>query len=796
MKDNKLNNALEVISLKNLEGVISDDQLIKACENYKIKSDDFRDDYDYHIHVAKSLYDHLHGIEQDLEICKAIIPGQTKIVDGIMYIYTLTPNAKTQYDWRVYNGKNRIGRKINDSKIADAKSKYVNDMFPKDLSSLKVVKSLGGSTGAKLVEDANGVQYVMKRGSNTSNEHVKSEYLANQIYGLLGVRTPDFELYDDGGESVLLSKFIPFTKMPNTSNYNDMSKNFVADALLANWDVYMNDNCLIDSAGRVVRVDNGGALNFSARGRNKTFGPEVKSFYSMQKYNPSVVANLTDEDLIKQIDEVYSKAFDVVDFLNESGEGALAATMAKRFDDLFKIKKSIIAKINANKKKILPRKLKSEKEMYRVIDEKELDEIWNSYQGNYRSKIDRFDGPNGWNILSDICKKRGFDARPLVVEEKEYWDLVSKNKHQMFRGLAPNANSSATDFENSFKYNDNCFYGTLGVHGSGIYFHVNDGDKNKDKTQTTYKNSDAYKASVNYADKNKSSYGSGNVVECLLDPNAKIANVKDIKEEILKTLGNFDKKLADSKQAEIDALKIDLKKKEDDLFNVTENTIKQVKDDMNWNEDVLVMHQIEIDNIDWGALDKDGNPEYPSFDSFVKGNVFDWVKKNGGTINEKIKDDLYSLKLPNSPKEFLFSRYRWENNAIKRKNAFAKAYNWQLEQFRDWMMAEHYNVIDNAIKEELKNLGDKVNKLKDAVRSVKDQLNTKTEELNKIKSGSVNPDASLYNGIYEYTRKGGMEAVGIYAAIKGYDAIIKDHGNGGPNSFMIVFNRSKVIVKK
>jgi hypothetical protein len=112
------------------------------------------------------------------------------------------------------------------------------------------------------------------------------------------------------------------------------------------------------------------------------------------------------------------------------------------------------------------------------------------------------------------------------------------------------------------------------------------------------------------------------------------------------------------------------------------------------------------------------------------------------------------------------------------------------------MMAEHYNVIDNAVKEELKNLGDKVNKLKDAVRSVKDQLNTKTEELNKIKGGSVNPDASLYNGIYEYTRKGGMEAVGIYAAIKGYDAIIKDHGNGGPNSFMIVFNRSKVIVKK
>lgn len=91
---NKLREALNIFALQNMEGKVSDDLLVKACDAYKIKSDDFLDDYDYHVCVAKSLYDHLHGIEPDEDICKAVVPGQTKVVDGVMYIYTATPNAK------------------------------------------------------------------------------------------------------------------------------------------------------------------------------------------------------------------------------------------------------------------------------------------------------------------------------------------------------------------------------------------------------------------------------------------------------------------------------------------------------------------------------------------------------------------------------------------------------------------------------------------------------------------------------------------------------------------------------
>ena len=104
-----------------------------------------------------------------------------------------------------------------------AKQKYINDLFPNDLSTLKEIKTLGGSTGAKLVEDNDGNQYVLKRGKNTNSDHVRAEYLSNQLYGVLGLRTPDYELYEDNGEAVLLSRFIQGTHVPNIRDFDKMA---------------------------------------------------------------------------------------------------------------------------------------------------------------------------------------------------------------------------------------------------------------------------------------------------------------------------------------------------------------------------------------------------------------------------------------------------------------------------------------------------------------------------------------------------------------------------------------------
>src|SRR5690606_21269392 len=140
------------------------------------------------------------------------------------------------------------------------------------------------------------------------------------------------------------------------------------------------------------------------------------------------------------------------------------------------------------------------------------------------------------------------------------------------------------------------------IHGSGIYAHVNDGTSDKSNTPTTYKSSDAYNAARSYAGR------SGAILECCLEPNAKVALVSDVKNEIL-SLVSFDKAAADAKQTEIDDLDNQLGKVQNDYSNLTINTETAVKNKMHWHEDTLVMSQLEIDNTDWGRLDDDGNPD-------------------------------------------------------------------------------------------------------------------------------------------------------------------------------------------
>lgn len=201
-KQNKIYKSLQVIALGYSKGNIPVDTLIRACDLYKAKTD-FEDNYEYELMVAKSLYDALNEVEPDAEITKAVLPGQTKIVDGIMYIYSPTaPGSKQMYDWHVVKKgaktKKDIGEgsKLSDNQAKDAQQK-ISAMFPTDISSLTDVSTqIGGSTGAKLVQDAAGNRYILKKGTNTSNGHVLSEYLANQLYQALGIRVPDYELYD------------------------------------------------------------------------------------------------------------------------------------------------------------------------------------------------------------------------------------------------------------------------------------------------------------------------------------------------------------------------------------------------------------------------------------------------------------------------------------------------------------------------------------------------------------------------------------------------------------------------
>lgn len=791
MQESKLLKALRAVSVAVSTGAVSVDVLIKANQAYCEKTGFDSDTEDYQILVAKSCFDYINGVDQDEEIAKAIVPGTTKVVDGIVYIYSATkPGSKNLYDWHIVDKSRGL---LTDAQI-DAKQKFVNDMFPKDLASLKDVKTLGGSTGAKLVEDVNGTQYVLKKGTNTSSEHVKSEYLGNQLYNVMGVRTPDYELYDEGGEAVLLSCFIPNASMPKPSDYKKMAQDFIADVVLANWDVYENDNCLIDASGRVIRVDNGSCLEFRAQGKKKTNPPYnsdvLKTYKDMRRYNPSVVGYLDDNDILKQIQKIQGKKTAIIDFLNQSGFQTLAHTVGARIDNLSQIVSEINRSNALKNAKVLPRTLKPASEMYRNFSQKEIDAFWKNAQGSGSYGKLNFRGTNGWDLLSTICKERGFDARPRVVDDATYWGIVAKAKNpQMFRGLTSGGGYSQDELVAQFKYVDDCYYGTMGVYGEGIYAHMNDGTKNQDNTKTGHVNSDAYRGALGY-----SGGGSGGVLYLAYEDDVKLASVSQLKSEILKN-PPIAKNTSQAKklQSQIDALDAELLSDTQALNNLEANTIQDVYQQMHYDEKAIANLDLDIDNIDWGALTVEGEPDIPDWKTFVEGNLASVIIANGGSV--KKDPGMVTFTLPNSRTKFTLTEYQYNGpGAIKQKNSFFPPYHYNLKRFRQWIDTEHVQKIEAAKKAAVDDLGDTAAAMKSQITAKRNQRDKLVNDINKLKN--PDPDSSIYAAIYHEVDRGNEEAIGVYAALKGYDGIYQPHGNGGRHSYAIILNRSKVIVKK
>ncbi|WP_395737428.1 phage minor head protein [Prosthecobacter sp.] len=159
---------------------------------------------------------------------------------------------------------------------ADASAKL---NFPDSPDGLKVVKKLGGSTGAVLVEDANGTRFVMKKGA--SAEHLREEVLADEIYRGLGAHVPEPKLYETKAGPVKLARFIEgetladylkkATPAQREAVFARLGEHFHADVLMGNWDVVglAKDNILVDTTGVPWRIDNGGSLRFRAMGGEK-----------------------------------------------------------------------------------------------------------------------------------------------------------------------------------------------------------------------------------------------------------------------------------------------------------------------------------------------------------------------------------------------------------------------------------------------------------------------------------------------------------------------------------------------
>ena len=789
MNKDVLLKALQSVALGYAEGNCSVDRLIKACDRYKQKVE-FEDNLDYQMIVAKSLFDSMNGVYEE-EINKAILPGQTKVVDGIMYVYSPTaPGSKQPYDWHVVKKGSKTGKEIGggaklSDKQAEDKQNAVNQLFPIDLDTLKVVQTgIGGSTGAVLVEDEQGNRYIKKTGTNTNNGHVRSEYLTNQLYGILGVRTPDYELYtekDANGNDVevLLSRFIPMAKQPSVSDYPELAKGFIVDTLLANWDVYMNDNCLKDSAGRIFRVDNGGALDYRAQGSKKTFdGNILATFNGMVHHNPSVYQTLSNDDILSQIDDLKKKKETIVDFLTESGQDTLAKIIGERIDNLDDIVKTLKAQSSFEDIPILPRNLNPK--MYDEFTEEELQEFFDNAVGRDADDKLLHKGKYGWDLLKTICDKRGFSARPRVITEDEYWKEVQAGvTHQMFRGLSDSSSMSREACAASLMFEDDCFYGTMGVYGEGIY---NAGGDCKNSANLSIDR--GFMEARGYANQS----GKGVVCKGFLENDAKVISLSDLYQEVKDlTFGDSD----DLKQLQQEIKDIDdrLIEIDNEVNSAYSDVEKEVYEEMQYDQSAITDMEITIDSVNWGSVNAFGERDIPSFGEFVQTYMKGWVESNGGEMIQG--KGLVRFKLPDCDEICTISEYQYDGPfSILRKNPVSPAYNYAVERFRLWMNTNKVQKVATAVDARKAEVNSKINDLLNEKKDLKDKRDVKANEANKIVNGKINPEDGLLQAIKYYS--GMSEVLGVYAAIKGYDAIVQDFG-GGNAPYYAVLNRSKLV---
>ena len=210
-----------------------------------------------------------------------------------------------------------------------------------------VATSIGGSTGAAKVKDADGNLYVRKDGSKGKGgvEQLKSEEACNAMYRAAGVTVPASAMYGDEKlgrwvEGKTLAQFSASSSPAQIQAVHaELQKGFAADCLFANYDVIglSKDNVVVDKDGRPHRIDNGGSLTFRAQGGKKPFTAEVTEIAGLRNasLNPSAAAvygSMTDTQVAESIKELAKKRAAIL----KEAPASLSATLSDRLDSMEK----------------------------------------------------------------------------------------------------------------------------------------------------------------------------------------------------------------------------------------------------------------------------------------------------------------------------------------------------------------------------------------------------------------------------------------------------------------------------
>uniref|UniRef100_E6VPS4 Type III effector HopAG1 n=1 Tax=Rhodopseudomonas palustris (strain DX-1) TaxID=652103 RepID=E6VPS4_RHOPX len=160
--------------------------------------------------------------------------------------------------------------------------------------------AIGGQAGSNaggLYADPQGRAWYVK--TPPSDDHARNEVLANRLYRLAGTSVAEVELVRRGGGLAVASAMLRGASLgealafPDNGVAAEVCGDFAVDAWLANRDVLGVDldNVLVTRDRGVVRIDQGGALAYRARGARKTdFGPEAIEFDTLRDARANAVA--------------------------------------------------------------------------------------------------------------------------------------------------------------------------------------------------------------------------------------------------------------------------------------------------------------------------------------------------------------------------------------------------------------------------------------------------------------------------------------------------------------------------
>lgn len=174
----------------------------------------------------------------------------------------------------------------------------------------KKVGDASGSNPGGIYQGSDGVKRYVK--FYTDPAQAAGEHLANSLYRDLGLAGPESTIFLHEGKLAYASEILPGMKTLGSKLSPELAKKalegFSADVLMANWDAagLTLDNMLVNSKGRIVRIDNGAAFLTRAKGARKplsTLGnvTEWESFFSAAK-NPGYAKLATEAGVTSATD--------------------------------------------------------------------------------------------------------------------------------------------------------------------------------------------------------------------------------------------------------------------------------------------------------------------------------------------------------------------------------------------------------------------------------------------------------------------------------------------------------------